>query len=56
MNNSVLSSERDRVTENSIGIYQVGIELVQVCTKRTLCRVQREEYHRKILTELLNTL
>jgi hypothetical protein len=54
--NSVLSSERDRVTENSVGLCQVGIERVQVCTERTLCRVQGEEYQRKILTELLNTL
>jgi hypothetical protein len=33
----------------------VGIEQVQVCTKRTLCQVQGEEYQRKIFTELLNT-
>jgi hypothetical protein len=30
--NSVLSLERDRVTENSIGLFQVGIERVQGCT------------------------
>jgi hypothetical protein len=34
----------------------VGIEQVQVCTRRNLCRVQGEEYQRKILIELLNTL
>jgi hypothetical protein len=54
--NSVLSSERERVTENSVGLFQAGIERVQVCTERTLYRVQGEEYQRKILTELLNTL
>jgi hypothetical protein len=54
--NSVLSSERDRVTHNFVGIFQVSIERVQVCTERTLCRVQGEEYQRKILIELLNTL
>jgi hypothetical protein len=48
--------KRDKVTENSVELFQVGIEQVQVCTRRTLCRVQREEYQRKILTELLNTL
>jgi hypothetical protein len=54
--NSLLSSERNRVTENSVELFQVGIERVQVCTERTLCRVQGEENQRKILTELLNTL
>jgi hypothetical protein len=56
MKNTVLSSEKDRVTENFVGLCQVGIEGVQVCTRKTLYRVQREEYQRKILTELLNTL
>jgi hypothetical protein len=54
--NFVLSSKRYKVTENSVGLYQVGIKRVQVCTERTLCRVQGEHYHRKILTEMLNTL
>ena len=54
--NSVLSSEIDRVTENSVGLFQVGIERVKVCTERTFCQVQGEEYQRKILIELLNTL
>jgi hypothetical protein len=35
--NYVLSSERNRVTENSIELCQVGIERVQVCIERTLC-------------------
>jgi hypothetical protein len=54
--NSMLSSERERVIENSVGLCQEGIEPVQVCTERNLYQVQGEEYHRKILTELLNTL
>jgi hypothetical protein len=37
--NSVLSSERERVTENSVGLCQEGIEQVKVCTERTLYRV-----------------
>jgi hypothetical protein len=35
--NSMLSSERNRVTDNSVGLFQVGIERVEVCTERTLC-------------------
>ena len=42
--NSVLSLERDRVTENSVWIFQVGIEQVEVCIERTLFQVQGEEY------------
>ena len=41
--NSVLSSERDRVTENSVGLCQEGIEWVKVCTHRTICWVQGED-------------
>jgi hypothetical protein len=37
MKNSVLSSERNRVTENSLELFQVGIERVEVCTERNLC-------------------
>jgi hypothetical protein len=33
----------------------VGIEKVKICTRRTLYRVQGEEYQRKIFIELLNT-
>jgi hypothetical protein len=40
--NSVLSLERDRVTENSVGLCQADIEQVQVCTEKNLCRVQEE--------------
>jgi hypothetical protein len=39
---------RDTIEPSSTG--------VQVYTERTLCQVQGEEYQRKILTELLNTL
>jgi hypothetical protein len=31
----------------------VGIERVQVCTERTLCQVQGEEYQRKTLIEIV---
>jgi hypothetical protein len=54
--NSLLTSERNRVSENSIELCQAGIERVQVCTERNLWRVQGEEYQRNILTEMLNTL
>jgi hypothetical protein len=33
MKDSLLSSERTRVTENSVELCQVGIEPVQVCTE-----------------------
>jgi hypothetical protein len=36
--NSVLSLERDRVTKNFVGIFQSGIERVEVCIERILCR------------------
>jgi hypothetical protein len=35
--NSMLSSERDRVTKNYVGLCQASIEGVQVCTERNLC-------------------
>jgi hypothetical protein len=54
--NSIFILERDGVTENYVELYQVGTERVQVCTERNLCQVQGEEYQRKILIELLNTL
>jgi hypothetical protein len=40
---------------NSVDIFDVGIEQVQVCTRRNL-GLQGEEYQRNIITKLLNTL
>jgi hypothetical protein len=40
--NSVLSSERNQVTENSVELCQAGIERVKVCKERTLVKFKEK--------------